>query len=102
MTKKILWTPTAKDSLKATVSFIRLVWNDQVVEEFLDQLDIRITQVQDNPEIAPAFENSKFRRLLIHKTTSLFYTSHPEHIKLLLVWDNRQNPTALIKALKQT
>ena len=98
--KKVLWTPIAKKSLKQTSDFISELWNEQVKEEFLNQLDFRIMQVQKNPELAPTFENSDIKKLIIHKTVSLFYQDFQEHIKILLIWDNRQDPEELYKKLK--
>ena len=98
--KKVIWTPTARISLQHTSDFLAELWNKQVAEEFLNQLDYRISQIQKNPELAPTFEYSEFRQLLIHKSTSLFYRNFPGYIKLLLVWDNRQNPAEMLNRLR--
>lgn len=100
--KKVIWTPTARKSLKQTVHFITELWNEQVTDEFMNQLDYRIIQIQKNPELAPAFENSEFRQLLIHKSISLLYRNQSNHLKLLLIWDNRQSPTELLKKLSDS
>ena len=97
--KKVIWTPVAKESLEQTEEFLSELWSDQVFEEFLDKLDYRIEQIKQNPELAPTFQQSEFRRLLIHKTVSLFYKNQPKFIKLLLVWDNRVKPTELLSKL---
>lgn len=97
--KKAVWTPVAGKSLQQTVDFLSELWNDQIVNEFLNQLDYRIAQIQSNPELAPAFRGSDFRQLQIHKTVSLFYRNYPHYIKLLLVWDNRQDPAGLLEKL---
>lgn len=99
--KKAIWTPTARKSLQQTKDFLIELWNEQIADEFLNQLDYRIEQIQRNPELAPAFKNSEIRQLLIHKSVSLFYKNDPEHLKLLLVWDNRQNPTQLLKKITE-
>ncbi|MTI89115.1 MAG: type II toxin-antitoxin system RelE/ParE family toxin [Balneolaceae bacterium] len=97
--KKVIWTPTARKSLQETTNFIKELWNEQVADEFLNQLDYRIEQIQRNPNLAPTFKNSEFRQLLVHKSVSLFYKNYPEHLKLLLVWDNRQDPVQLLKKI---
>lgn len=97
--KRIIWTPTARHSLQQTTGFISELWNEQVTDEFLRQLDYRIEQIQRNPELAPTFKNSELRQLLIHKSVSLFYRNYPKHLKLLLVWDNRQDPVQLLKKI---
>lgn len=97
--KRAIWTPVGKNSLKETVNFISKLWNSRVKNKFLNQLDYRIEQIQQNPELAPRFKNSEFRQLLIHKSASLFYKNYPGYLKLLLVWDNRQNPAHLLEKL---
>lgn len=100
--KKVIWTPTARKSLKQTSSFISKLWNEQVKTEFLNQLNFRIEQIQRNPEIAPTFEDSEVRKLVIHKSVSLFYLNLPKHLRLLLIWDNRQDAAKLYRKLTDT
>lgn len=97
--KKVVWTPTARKSLQQTVDFIRELWNKEITDDFLNQLDYRIKQIQNNPELASSFKDSEIRQLIIHESVSLFYRKHTKYIKLLLVWDNRQDPTQLFKKL---
>ncbi len=97
--KKVFWTPIAKKSLEQTVAFLSEHWSESIVDEFLNQLDYRISQIQQNSELAPTFLKSEFRQLLIHKSVSLFYRNSDGHIKLLLVWDNRQDPAKLRRKL---
>lgn len=79
--KKVIWTPFALESLKEIVDFIESKWTDQIIEKILSQIDFRVNQIQENPELAPAIENTDFRQLLIHETTSLFYRNHPDLCK---------------------
>lgn len=75
------------------------LWNEQVKTEFLNQLNFRIEQIQRNPELAPTFEDSEVRKMEIHKSVSLFYLNSPKHLRLLLIWDNRQSPAKLFRQL---
>ena len=97
--KEVQWTETARRTLQETSDFILELWNTDVNEEFAEQLDHRITQLQNNPELAPAFENTQIRRLIIHGTVSLFYANTPQFIKILVIWDNRQDADKLLKKL---
>lgn len=97
--KEVQWTETARKTLQETSNFILELWSNDVNEEFVDQLDYRITQLQNNPQLAPAFKNSKIRRLIIHRTVSLFYIDTPQFIKILVIWDNRQNADKLLEKL---
>ncbi|MEQ9576682.1 MAG: type II toxin-antitoxin system RelE/ParE family toxin [Marinoscillum sp.] len=97
--KKVIWSPTARKSLRRTSVFISELWNEQVKTEFLNQLNFRVDQIRKNPELAPTFEDSEVRKLVIHKSVSLYYLNLPEHLRLLLVWDNRQDPAKLYQEL---
>jgi plasmid stabilization system protein ParE len=97
--KRVIWSPMARRSLRQTSDFIFEVWNEQVRTEFINQLNFRVAQIQKNPELAPTFEDSEIRKLVIHKSVSLFYQNFSEHIRLLLIWDNRQNPAELYRKL---
>jgi plasmid stabilization system protein ParE len=96
---RIVWTPVAVNSLGETVNFITELWSPQIADTFLNQLDYRIEQIIQNPEIAPPFKNSYYRQLFIHKTVSLFYKIDKDYIKILLIWDNRQDPAKLLKTI---
>jgi len=97
--KKVLWTALAVKSLSEVYNFTCEVWDIEIADNLLSQIDYRIDQVQNNPELAPKFENSLFRKLNIYRTVSIFYKLTENHIKLLLVWDNRQNPKVLKELL---
>lgn len=76
--KEVRWTETSRFTLKETSDFIVKKWNVEIKERFLDQLEYKISQIQQNPELRPQFDNSKIRRLVIHKTVSLFYIDTPQ------------------------
>ncbi len=100
--KEVRWTQTAIKSLHETSDFILEIWNSEIQQDFIELLDFRISQLQSNPLIGLAFEDSDIRKLTVHKTVSLFYSHNQNMIKLLLVWDNRQDPDELLEKLKNT
>lgn len=97
--KEVQWTETARKTLQETSEFILELWNERINDEFIEQLDYRIFQLQNNPELGASFESTQIRRLTIHKTVSLFYVNGSRYIKLLVIWDNRQNPDRLLEKL---
>jgi plasmid stabilization system protein ParE len=97
--KALIWTPIALKSLQETIDFLNLKWNAQIVDAFIDLLEEKLKLLQSNPEIAPKIDNQDIRRLLIHPMISLFYQLNQDHLKILLVWDNRQNPDSFYKRL---
>ncbi len=97
--KEIYWTPIAVESLKEVTDFATKVWNLDIVDIILELIDLRLEQLKSNPLIAPKVKGTSFRKILIHKHVSLFYKVDISLIKVLLVWDNRQNPSDLHEKL---
>lgn len=95
--KRVIWTPVARKSPEETADFLFELWNDQIVDKFLNQLDHRVAQVQKKHELAPTFIESDFRQLIIHKSGSLLYRNSSKYIKFLFIWDNRQDPAQLLE-----
>ena len=93
--KNIFWTPIGLKSLKEAKVFILEHWDHKVLEHFLDLIDERINQLALNSKLAPIIDSTEYRKLVIHKNISIFYTVDSEIVKILLVWDNRQNPNVL-------
>lgn len=93
--KKIFWTPIGLESLRESKEFILKHWSRKVLEHFLDLIDKRVEQLKFNPKLAPIIDSTEYRKLVIHKNISVFYTEDFELVKILLVWDNRQDPRVL-------
>lgn len=93
--KKIFWTPIGLESLKESQAFVLKHWNQKVLEHFLNLIDKRVEQLMLNPELAPIINSTEYRKLVVHKNISIFYIIDSNIIKILLVWDNRQDPIAL-------
>lgn len=50
--KEVFWTPLALNSLEQTEKFIRKVWNQKVIDEFYDLLElIKFKRTQILPQI---------------------------------------------------
>lgn len=98
---RTVWTPLGLKSLDRTTRFIEEQWNEDVVDDFLDRLDERIEQLKLNPEIGPTYDQSNYRKLVIHPLVTLFYQLKTDHISLVLVWSNKQDPDELKEQLKR-
>ncbi len=85
----------AKTSLQETIDFLKVNWDDKTINDLINLIDKRTEQLIQNPNIGPKLPNSEFRRLIIHKYLTLFYTFEQNQITILLSWDNRQNPETL-------
>ena len=89
------------ESLAETTRFIENQWNEEVVGLFLDRLDERINQLKRNPRLAPVYNQSIFRRLLIHPHVTLYYVIEKTFISLVLISANQQDPNELKSRLRK-
>ncbi len=95
----ISWSDEALQSLTDYVGFLEKSWNEKVVDDFLDLVDEKIDLIRVNPRIGEKVYFTEFRRALVHKNVAIYYKEDDQGIKILLVWDNRQNPENLYKML---
>lgn len=98
---RAVWTPLGLKSLDKSTNFIEEQWNEDVADNFLDRLDERIEQLKGNPRIGPTYEQTEYRQLLIHPLVTLYYELKADHISLVLVWSNKQDPDELREKLKR-
>ena len=97
--KGLIWTPIALKSLHDTIDFLQIQWHESIVDSFVESIEHKLALVQENTEIGPKIGIGEIRRVLAHAHISLFYEDQVNYIKVLLVWDNRQNPDQLFEKL---
>ena len=89
------------ESLTETSEFLGTVWNEEVVDVFIDRLESRIEQLKKFPEIGPIHKGTGYRQLVIHSLVTLYYFVDQDSINLILVWANKQDPDELKRKLDQ-
>lgn len=99
MSTEIFWTPLAKASYLNIVTSLQENWSEKVRSKFESIVDKRIAQLLKNPRLAPLHKHYNFRKLVIHKHVSLFYTLEENKVIILLLWDNRTDPEQFSKTL---
>ncbi|MEB2774921.1 type II toxin-antitoxin system RelE/ParE family toxin [Algoriphagus sp. D3-2-R+10] len=95
----INWSNEALQSLTDCVDFLEKAWNEKIIDDFLRLLDEKVYLISLNPRIGEKVFYTDFRKALVHKNVSIYYKESYQEIKILLVWDNRQNPENLYKKL---
>ena len=96
---RAIWTPLGLKSLDQTTNFIEEQWNEDIVDIFLDRLDERIEQLKLNPKMGATYEQTNYRKLIIHPLVTLFYELETDYISFVLVWANKQDPDELREKL---
>lgn len=92
---KISWTPTARATYFNVLDYLFEAWTIREIENFVDETERVLNQIQDNPYMFKVSKTSKnVRKGFLTEHNSLYYRIKPrkKEIELLTFWNNRQNP----------
>lgn len=96
MPKQIIWSPLSVSDVEKVVDYLQQNWNEQVVFNFLDEIDLLLHHIAAHPKQFPVVNNKlKIRKCVISKHNSLFYREKKNQIELLRIFDTRQHPAKL-------
>ena len=96
MAKKIIWTIESEQDFSDILEYLSQNWNSSVALTFIDLVDLLLTQISINPNQYPIINRKlRIRKCVITKHNSLYYRNRRDHIELLRIYDNRQNPDNL-------
>ncbi len=71
-------------------------WSAKVKSNFIEKLDHNIDLIKQEPETFPESQkNLGLRKCVITKQTTLYYRFDSTHIKIVTIFDTRQNPKKL-------
>lgn len=98
----ITWTPLAVDSLKDIYLFYLPQTGRAKAREIVNQIRLETRYLLIFPELG-ALELSdsllEGYRYIVKNHCKIYYTVHPDHISIALVWDTRRNPELLRRYL---
>lgn len=90
---KIIWSERAVNNLKSVISYLEETRTEKEINNFSIKLENYIDLIQANPEFFPiSKKKSRVRRVVITRQNTLYYTIDKETIKLICIFDTRQNP----------
>jgi plasmid stabilization system protein ParE len=90
---QIRWTDESIQNLENILDYIKITWTENEVNNFKSKLSYQLKIIQRFPMIFPASEyNSRLRKAVMSKQTSLFYEFKDDIIYIVSIFDNRQNP----------
>jgi len=96
--RSVEWSPKAEADYYAIIDYLLKNWSLREAQHFIDQVyDIEIILKQGNVD----FKNASYRSIRIatlSKHNSILYLIlSKKRVKLIHIWDNRQNPSKLYK-----
>ena len=96
--REVVISARAQKNIANLFEYLELKWSVKVREEFARKLHSNIKLIQINPEIFPISNvNPKYNKCVITKQSTLFYRYDSTQIRILSLFDTRQNPTKVNK-----
>jgi hypothetical protein len=93
MINEVVYTETYKITLIAVVNSVEKLYGTSSAEKLLDRIDQIVEKVIINPYLFQAIPvDTRFRRAVISRQSSLVYEVTKTKIILLYILDNRQEP----------
>lgn len=90
---KIRWTEEATKNLDSIISYLENNWTNKELTRFFTKLEKQLSILSIFPEAFPkSKKKSQVHRCVFIKQLTIYYTVENEHIVLLSIFDNRQNP----------
>ena len=94
--RKLVITTLARKNLKEVLEFIKIRFGENSSKKFAKKLNKSLDLIVDNPELFPKSKfNNRMRKCVITKQSTVYYTFNNYEIKVLMVFDTRQNPNKI-------
>lgn len=93
---KIRWTEEASNNLDSIITYLEDNWTTKELTRFFTKLEKQISILSIFPEAFPiSKKKSRVHRCVFMKQLTIYYTIENEHLVLLSIFDNRQNPNKI-------
>ena len=101
MVRTVIISKLAERKLEKLFEFLITNWSIKVKTDFIRKLDKYISIIKEQPESFPSSVQEKgLRKCVITKQTTLFYRFDEKRIKIVTIFDTRQNPNKLNQDIK--
>ena len=93
MHKHVIWSLLSEKDLDQILDYLSINWDYNVVNQFIDLIEHLINQISENPKQYPLiYKKKRIRKIVLTKHNSLYYRESKDHIDILRIYDNRQDP----------
>ena len=95
-TYKLIWSDEALNNLKGIIDYLEQRWTKREIKRFSQLLDHQLTLIEDNPFLfAESDKSNGLRKSVLSKQTTIYYRILNYEIRVITLFDNRQNPNKL-------
>jgi plasmid stabilization system protein ParE len=94
---RLIWSEEALNNLKEIINYLEDRWTGREIKNFVQLLDKQIKLIEDNPYlIAESIQSKGLRKSVLSRQTTIYYQIIDSEIRIITLFDNRQNPNRLI------
>jgi plasmid stabilization system protein ParE len=96
-TYKLIWSDEALNNLKGIIDYLEYKWTNREIKKFVQLLDKQLKLIKENPFLFSESEKSNgLRKSVLSRQTTIYYRIIDYEIRIITLFDNRQNPNRLI------
>ena len=96
MAKEVILTPIAVNDFNNVVDYLTNKWGLTVTNNFIERFEKIIMLLSKNPGMFPFFDKPKhLQKCIVTKHNILYFMETHEEIKILTIFDTRQDPEKL-------
>lgn len=96
-TYKLIWSDEALNNLKGIIDYLENRWTKREIKKFAQLLDKQLKLIEGNPFIfAESIKSNGLRKAVLSRQTTIYYRIIGYEIRIITLFDNRQNPKILI------
>jgi len=96
MTKKVILTRIAVKDFQNIIDYLNYKWNASMVNNFVDRFEKILILLSRDAEMFPFVDRRKqIQKCVLTKHNTLFFIATDEEVKILTIFDVRQDPEKL-------
>lgn len=100
MIRNVIVSKLAEDKLQKLFDYLTESWSLKVKSDFVEKLDRSIEIIKTQPESFPESDiKPGLHKCVVSKQTTLYFRFTSSQIKIVNIFDNRQDPSKLNKEL---
>jgi len=101
MESQIVLSKIAEKRLENLFDYLEQGWPKTIKSDFIQKLDKCFEILKENPEIFPESRiNVGLRKCVVTKQNTLFYRFDKKYVKIVTIFDSRQNLNKLRSDIK--
>jgi len=98
MALRIEWSNKAADQLDEILDYLTDEFGQSAASKFAKRIYKFTDALAVFPEIGKLQNHQKqIRGFVVEKQNTIFYKVYPDHVRILTLYDNRQNPDTVTK-----